>query len=95
MIKGPRDYLKLGDYNAVCDGCGFKFKFSELKERWDGFLVCPQDWEPRHPRDFPQPPRVERVITRTNPEPSIVYEDVTYSQTPTVPSATMGANNVE
>ena len=95
MIKGPRDYLKIGDYNAICDVCGFKFKFSELRDRWDGFLVCSKDWEPRHPRDFPQPARPERALTKTSPEPSIVYEDVTYSQTPTVPSATMGANNVE
>lgn len=95
MIKGKNDYLKLGDMNAVCDVCGFKYKMSQLRERWDGYLVCSEDWEPRHPRDFPRPARTERQPTKTSPEPVAVYEDVTYSQTPTVPSATMGANNVE
>lgn len=95
MIKGPNDYLKLGDYNAVCDQCGFKFKFSQLKERWDGMMVCHADWEPRHPRDFPRPPRAEHQVRRTRPVPSIIYDSVTYSQTPTVPSGTMTSNNVE
>lgn len=50
--KGPRDYLVLGDYNAQCDVCGFKFKASELRTRWDGNKTCPRCWDPRHPQDF-------------------------------------------
>lgn len=41
-----------GDYNAVCDVCGFEFKASQLRKRWDGYRVCSQDWEQRHPQDF-------------------------------------------
>ena len=51
-VYGKRDYLKIGDYNAYCDVCGFKFKASELKDRWDGYKVCEKDYEPRHPQDF-------------------------------------------
>lgn len=40
------------DYNVICDGCGRKMKASMLRKRWDGFMVCAQDWEPRHPSDF-------------------------------------------
>lgn len=40
------------EYNVLCDVCGFKFKASELKYRWDGLLVCKEDWEIRHPSDF-------------------------------------------
>lgn len=48
----PLDYFKHGDWNALCDVCGWKFKASQLKKRWDGFMVCEQDWEVRHPQDF-------------------------------------------
>lgn len=39
-------------WNALCDVCGFKFKSSDLKKRWDGLMTCHADWEPRHPQDF-------------------------------------------
>ena len=42
----------IGDYNAICDRCGFKFKASKLRKTWDGLYVCSKDWEPRHPSDF-------------------------------------------
>jgi len=41
-----------GDWDAMCDVCGRKFKASKLKMRWDGIMACPQDWEPRQPQDF-------------------------------------------
>ena len=40
------------EYNTICDVCGFKFKASELKQRWDGPMVCPEDWETRNILDF-------------------------------------------
>lgn len=48
----PRNYLKWGDWNAICDVCGFKHKASEMTERWDGLMVGKECWEPRHPQDF-------------------------------------------
>lgn len=39
-------------YNVLCDVCGFKKKASEVRKRWDGFMVCHKDWETRHPMDF-------------------------------------------
>lgn len=47
-----RNYYKPGDWNAICDRCGFKFKASELKEEWTGLMVCEKDFELRHPQDF-------------------------------------------
>lgn len=55
-----RNYYKAGDWNAVCDRCGFKFKASELKEDWQGFRVCEHDFEMRHPQDFVRA-RVDRI----------------------------------
>ena len=45
------DDFILGDSNGVCDCCGFDFKQSQLRKRWDGAMVCDKDWEPRHPQD--------------------------------------------
>ncbi len=45
------DY-KSGDWLVICDSCSAKIKASKSKERWDGFRVCPDCWEPRHPIDF-------------------------------------------
>lgn len=44
--------LVLGQWNAECNVCGFKFKSGDLQERWDGLMVCKDDWEQRHPSDF-------------------------------------------
>jgi hypothetical protein len=52
MSNGRADYLALGDWNAICDMCGKKFKASMLKKRWDGAMVCEMDFETRHPQDF-------------------------------------------
>lgn len=48
----PQNYLKLGDWNAICDVCGLKFKAGELKKDWRGLMVCTSDFELRHPQDF-------------------------------------------
>lgn len=47
-----KPYYLSGDHNAICDVCGREFKASRLVKRWDGFMVCREDWEPRHPQDF-------------------------------------------
>jgi predicted amidophosphoribosyltransferase len=49
---GRADFYKDGDYNGICDSCGKKFKFSTLKQTWQGFFVCKKCYEPRHPQDF-------------------------------------------
>lgn len=45
-----RNYLKVGDWNAICDSCGRKFKASTMMKRWDGVFVCKEDWEIKHPQ---------------------------------------------
>ena len=44
-------YVK-GDWIADCDVCGRKYKASQLEQRWDGLMCCPDDWEIRQPQDF-------------------------------------------
>lgn len=47
-----RDYLDLGNWNALCSMCGRKRKASELQKNWQGMYRCPEHNEPRHPQDF-------------------------------------------
>jgi len=54
-IDKENDNYIPGQYNVICDGCGRKIKSSEARMRWDGFLVCPQDWEPKHDQDMKSP----------------------------------------
>ena len=41
-----------GQWLAICDVCGRKYKSSQLLQRWDGLMCCSQDWESRQPQDF-------------------------------------------
>lgn len=41
-----------GDWIAMCDVCGRKYKASNLQKRWDGLMCCHEDWEIRQPQDF-------------------------------------------
>lgn len=87
-----RTYAKLGDYNAICEVCGFKFKASQLKDRWDGLKVCKEDWEPRHPQDMIKGPiGTESTVPWTSPEPTDVEVDVTF--TGGTSTALPGGNN--
>lgn len=47
-----KTHLVLGDWNAICDQCGRKYKASQLRKRWDGLMVCAEDYETRHPQEF-------------------------------------------
>lgn len=67
---GKKDYYKHGDYNVICDRCGFKYKASECVEDWEGFLVCLEKcYEPRHPQDFVRATKDDQSVpvARTDP----------------------------
>ena len=61
-------HFVLGDHNCICDVCGFKFKRSQLRMRWDRLLVCQADWEPRQPQDFVRPVRDSQRVPDARPE---------------------------
>ena len=91
-----KNYWKSGDWNARCDSCGFKFKASELKDRWDNMKVCNECWEPYHPQLLLRVP-VDTVAPKwVRPDPEEIYISVDYiatsvgTQETTIPS---GHNN--
>ena len=83
-----------GEWAAICDVCGWKYKASELKERWDGLRVCEPDWEPK-PSQLIQPKfREQLTVPYVAPEPNETSVGPTYISTSlgvqenTIPSST-------
>ena len=35
---------------GVCDRCGFRVKYLQMKMEWTGFKVCSECYEPKHPQ---------------------------------------------
>ncbi|NBU34455.1 hypothetical protein EB118_14680 [bacterium] len=62
---------------ALCDYCGQRYPYLTLRKNWRGFMVCPDDYEPKEPQLYPlkyrgdaialKDPRVDRV------EPVLVF----------------------
>ena len=65
-----KNHLILGDWNALCDSCGRKFKASSLQKRWDGLIVCREDWEQRHPQDLLRVQREQISVPWARPYPA-------------------------
>jgi hypothetical protein len=61
------------DHYSVCGRCGLKHYRSELKYEWNGLLVCPNCWNPRHPQmDLLVPP--DRLVPDDpRPEPPDLF----------------------
>lgn len=76
---GRADFFKGGDYNAICDYCGFKFKASQLRRTWDGYMACQVDWSPRNAQDFVRGVRDQRPLPWTRPEAPDTF--ITYCTT--------------
>ena len=35
---------------GICDITGFRYKLKDMKKTWDGLLVGPDQWSPKHPQ---------------------------------------------
>lgn len=47
-----RNWYKSGEWNVFCMVCNRKIKAGDARKRWDGLIVCEDDYENRHPMDF-------------------------------------------
>lgn len=75
---GRADYHKPGDFNRICDVCGFKRKASETQEDWRGKIVCADTcFEERHPQDYVRGRYDEQRVNKPRPdvEPDYLEED--------------------
>lgn len=67
------NYFNSGDWNLICDVCSKKIKASEAKHRWDGLIVCSDDWEMRHEQDFVQGKSDKISVEFSRPRPPDVF----------------------
>jgi len=69
---------KSGDWWLLCDVCSKKIKASESKKRWDGFIVCAEDFEHRHPQDFVRARADKISVPYTRPQPIDTFTSIGY-----------------
>jgi len=85
-----RNQYMSGQWNVICDSCGKKIKAGEARKRWDGFIVCPEDYEQRHSQDFVRARQDKITVPFTRPRPVdtfvptyyITYCDAGYYKNP-------------
>ena len=72
-----------GQWNVICDRCGFEYKARQLKSEWNGLKTCTGPgsndcWEERHPQDFVRgrPDRQNPAWTRSEPTDVFLSVDV-------------------
>jgi len=96
-----KNHLLLGNWNALCDSCGRKFKASDLQKRWDGLMVCKEDWEQRHFQDLLRVQKEKIAVPFSRPYPITdtyirytcsVYERWAKADQATADCATIGWN---
>lgn len=71
-------YYKPGSWNVICQLCGVQFKSDEIRKRWDGLLVCKNDYEARHSLDFIKVTPDKISVPYTSPEPTDNFVPVIY-----------------
>lgn len=69
-----------GDWNVICDVCSKKIKASEAKQRWDGYIVCKDDYEQRQPLDFIRAREDKISVPFTRPIPTDVFVPSNYTE---------------
>jgi hypothetical protein len=67
------NFAKKGDWNVICDRCGFKFKASKCRMEWDNLFVCSKCWEIRHPQDFLKSVPDPQTIPVSRPRPKDIF----------------------
>jgi hypothetical protein len=53
---------------GLCDYCGQRYKYNTLRKNWRGFMVCPDDYEPKEPQLEPLRYRADSIALR-DPRP--------------------------
>jgi hypothetical protein len=84
---GHADYYRSGTYNGICDRCGSKFKFSDLKLEWDGLYVCTANgcWEARQPQDYVKGVRDDMSVPVSRPQqPNVFLAPLIVTETPVI-----------
>ena len=49
---------------GICDITGFRYRLKDMKKTWDGLLVGPDQWSPKHPQLMRKPTPVDPEALR-------------------------------
>jgi hypothetical protein len=68
---------KHGQWNALCQRCGFKYKSKQLRKEWTGLRVCSGEgtndcFERRHPQESVRGRADRQAPAWVSPEPTDV-----------------------
>jgi len=44
---------------GICDITGFRYRLKDMKKTWDGLLVGPDQWSPKHPQLMKKPTPID------------------------------------
>ena len=72
-----KNYFKSGSWNIICDRCCKKIKAEATKIDWQGFIVCPNCYEQRHPQDFVRSRQDKITVPYIRP-PADIFITVNY-----------------
>tara|TARA_R110002020_G_C16269253_1_gene770989 strand:- start:707 stop:1075 length:369 start_codon:yes stop_codon:yes gene_type:complete len=54
---------------GICDRCGFRVRFLQMRMEWTGFKVCRECFEPKHPQlEPPRHPTDPEALRQARPE---------------------------
>lgn len=70
------NYFKHGSWNVICDVCGVRHKADQVRKRWDGLIVCAEDWEADHPQKFLRVRSDPKPVRFVRSEPSDTFADI-------------------
>ena len=65
------------DANAygISDRSGFRYRLGDMKKEWNGLLVGPDEYEPKHPQLTPsKAPMDPQALRESRPEPNLDTE---------------------
>jgi len=69
---------------GISDRSGFRYRLKDMKKEWNGLLVGPDEFEPKHPQLFPKRRIVDpQALRNARPETNLEAErNVTYGYNP-------------
>ena len=73
-----KNHFISGEWNVTCDVCSKKIKSHEARKRWDGFIVCQDDYEIRQPQDFVKAQTDKITVPFVRPIPEYIFVNVNY-----------------
>tara|TARA_R100001126_G_scaffold49757_1_gene28132 strand:- start:127 stop:450 length:324 start_codon:yes stop_codon:yes gene_type:complete len=61
---------------GICDITGFRYRLRDMKKTWNGLLVGPDQWSPKHPQLMKKPTPIDpQALKEARPDPSSDGED--------------------